>query len=80
MTIRGRPPQHPTPSVDSTTKLDTQVFADKQKRSCQEGGGVGSLLLQCMYPCAGLVIYAVGLRRQLQVNRVGRMCTIFLKG
>ena len=29
MTIRGRPPQHPTPSVDSTTKLDTQVFADK---------------------------------------------------
>ena len=29
-----------------------------------------------MYPCAGLVTYDVGLRRQLQVNHVGRVCII----
>ena len=61
--IRDCPPQHPTPSVDSTTKVDTQVFADKieTNASCQEDGGVGSLLLQRMYPCTELVIYAAGL-------------------
>jgi len=31
--IRDYPPQHPTPSVDSTTKLDTQVFRSYKKET-----------------------------------------------